>query len=42
MMVNKDSVRRAMDARLSGLTASPERRARIRNAALSKAEPKMK
>ena len=41
-MVNKDSVRRAMDARLSGLTASSERRARIRNAALSKEGPKMR
>ena len=40
-MASKDTVRHAMNARLSGLTASEERRARIRNAALSKDEPRM-
>ena len=37
-MVNKESVQRALDARLSALSASPQRRARIRAAAFAKEE----
>lgn len=41
-MVNEESVKRALDARLSVLSALPQRRARILNAALKKEEPIMK
>lgn len=41
-MVNEESVKRALDARLSALSASPQRRARILNAAQEKEEPIMK
>lgn len=41
-MVNEESVKRALDARFSALTASQQRRARILNAALKKEKPIMK
>lgn len=42
-MVNEESVKRALDARLSALSASPQRRARILNAAMkTEEEPVMK